>query len=616
MILFIDYETYYADDFSIGKMDGRKSCRTEYLHDPRFKAHGMACSFDSGKDEWISGRYLPEFWRDMEGSVDAVCCHNGLFDHAITAKFYSQKRFFLLDTMSMAQGVLAAKHPALSLSLASLAKFYFPDDPSMWKQEGGLDPSKGKVTLNPEEERLTAAYAKQDNKVCRGLFQKLLAEPYPWETELQNISITLAMAVYPVLVMDSLKAAKIHAEESRIKAETVARLGVSRADLRSGEKFADILRQLGVDPPMKPSPKNPEKMIYAFASKDPGMVELLEHDDPSVQAVAEARVGEKASQMESRAATFARLPSPLPVPMRYHAAHTGRHGGEEYNLLNLKRGSDLRGCIRAPAGYKLLVSDLSQAELRLNMWWCGQDDVLAQLAAGVDVYCKLGSTIFGREIFDTEEDAAERYCAKQAELSCQYQVGHARLCKEVRKEPKARALMDEALARKIVKTYRSTRTKVVERWKELQDRAIPALAGRDAPMEINGVWFEKGRVVLPSGRPIWYHDLRVNEEGDWIYTGRDKSRTKIKRLYAGATMENIIQAMQFDVYMFHARILDSEGIPLVMGVYDEAGFVPPEAEAQRWKERVAEVQSMTPDWCKGVPFKGKGNIGMTYQECK
>ena len=608
-IAFVDFETHFSDEYSLKRMT-----RTMYINDPRFVALGMAFSLDGSEDVWIPGKHLREFWGDMQGHIDAICAHNTVFDAGILSRYFCPKRFFLLDTLSMGQGVLAAQHPRMSLSLASLAKHYFPDDPSMWKLEGGLDPSKGKRVLTADEERATAEYACLDNRICRGLFQKLLAEPYPWETELQNIHLTLAMAVYPVLVMDNLKAGAIHAEEARIKAETVARLGITRKDLRSGEKFADILRQLGVDPPMKPSPKHPEKMIYAFASKDPGMAELLESEDPQIQAVAGARVGEKASQMESRAATFARLPSPLPVPMRYHAAHTGRHGGEEYNLLNLKRGSDLRGCIRAPKGYKLLVSDLSQAELRLNMWWCGQNDVLEALAAGRDIYCELGETIFGRVI--TEADEAERYASKQAELSCQYQVGHVRLCKEVRKEKKARDLMDEALARKIVKTYRATRTKVVERWKALRDRAIPALAGRDAPLEINGVLFEKGRVVLPSGRPIWYHDLRVNEKGDWIYTGRDKHRTKTKRLYAGACMENIIQAMQFDVYMFHARILDSEGIPLAMGVYDEAGFVPPEAEAEAWQRRVAEVQSMTPDWCKGVPFKGKGKLGLTYQECK
>ncbi len=614
MILFLDYETYYADDFSIKKIDGRKANRTEYLHDPRFQCHGMAASIDGGDDFWITRSDLQAFWDDVSPHTDAVCAHNGVFDHAITAKYFTSKRFFLLDTLSMAQGWLGAQFPKQRLSLDALTKFYFPDDPSMWKQEGGLDPSKGKVTLNAEEERLTAAYACQDNKGCRGLFQKLLAEPYPWHTELHNIHITLAMAVYPVLMMDNIKAAKIHAHESRIKAETVQRLGITRADLRSGAKFAAILESLGVDVPMKESPKKEGVMIYAFAAKDPGMVELLEHDDPQVQAVAEARVGEKASQMESRAATFARLPSPLPVPMRYHGAHTGRHGGEEFNLLNLKRGSDLRGCIKAPPGHKLLVSDLAQAELRLNMWWCGQDDVLEALAAGRDIYCELGATIFGRPI--TKADEAERYASKQAELSCQYQVGHARLFKEVRKEKKARELMDEALARKIVKTYRATRTKVVERWGVLQDRCIPALAGRDAPMEVNGVLFEKGRVVLPSGRPIWYHDLHRNDEGEWVYTSRDKHRTKLKRLYGGALMENIIQAMQFDVYMFHARILDSEGIPLAMGVYDESGFVPQEAEALAWQERVEEVQSMTPDWCKGVPLKGEGNLGMTYQEAK
>lgn len=611
-ILFIDYETFYSDDFGIKKIDGRKATRTEYVTDPRFKAHGMAVSIDGSPDEWISGAHLREFWGDVGPHVDAVCAHNGVFDHAITARLYTAKRFFLLDTLSMAQGWLGAQLPALSLSLASLAKFYFPDDPSMWKQEGGLDPSKGKVTLNPEEERLTAAYAKQDNKVCRGLFQKLLAEPYPWETELQNISITLAMAVYPVLVMDSIKAGKIHAEESRIKAETVARLGLSRADLRSGEKFADILRQLGVDPPMKPSPKNPEKMIYAFASKDPGMVEMLEHDDPQIQAVAEARVGEKASQMESRAATFARLPSPLPVPLQYASAHTGRHGGREINLQNLKRGSEIRACIKAPPGHKLIVADLSQIELRMNAWWCGEHWLLEALRDGVDVYSQLATRIYGRTI--TKADEAERFIGKTGELSCGYGSGWGKVLSSLiaQKVP-----ADEPLARGIVKSYRTTHPAIIARWKELGDRAIPALAGRDAALEINGVMFEKGRAVLPSGRSIWYSELRVNENGDWEYDFRGKGRVPFrKKLWPGGLLENVIQALSFDVFAYHSRQMDAEGLYPVLMVHDEVMVVAPDHEVERVGARILDIQTKAPAWCAGIPLKGELGVGDDYRAAK
>ena len=612
MILWIDYETFYSDDFSIKKIDGRKACRTEYIHDPRFQCHGMAASIDGGDDFWVTRNDLQSFWGDMAPHIDAVCAHNGVFDHAITAKYFTGKRFFLLDTLSMAQGWLGAQLPKQGLSLDALAKFYFPNDPSMWKQEGGLDPSKGKTTLNEVEERLTAAYACQDNKVCRGLFQKLLAEPYPWHTELHNISLTLAMAVYPVLVMDNIKAAKIHAHESRIKAETVQRLGITRADLRSGAKFAAILESLGVDVPMKESPKKPGEMIYAFAAKDSGMVELLEHDDPQIQAVAEARVGEKASQMESRAATFARLPSPLPVPLQYASAHTGRHGGREFNIQNLKRGSDLRGCIMAPPGHRLVVADLSQIELRMNAWWCGEDWLVEALEAGRDVYCELATEIFKRPI--TKADEHERFIGKQGELSCGYGSGWAKVLSSL-KAQKVQA--DEPLARAIVKAYRAKHPRIAERWRFLNDRAIPAIAGRDAPLECNGVLFEKNRTVLPSGRSIWYTGIERNAAGEWEFNFRGKGKYVLrKRIYGPALLENLIQGMSFDVFIGHARQMDAIGLHPVWVVHDEIMVVSPVDRVDEDMEKILAIQRTAPAWCSGVALKGEANHGADYKEAK
>lgn len=611
-IAFIDYETFFDDDYGLRKIDGRKgSLRTEYLHDKRFKAHGMAVSIDDSSDEWVDGAHLREFWNDVGPHVDAVCAHNGIFDHAITARFYTAKRFFLLDTLSMAQGVHGAKHPDQSMSLAALSRYYWPDDMSMWKLDTGVDPLKGHRVLSPEQRQYCIRYARQDNRICRGMFRRLLAEDYPWETELHNIHLTLAMGVFPVLQMDSILAARINAQEIAYKKKVVEELGIERADLRSGEKFAEILRRLGVDPPMKPSPKKPDTMIYAFAAKDPGMMELQEHEDLRVQAVISARIGEKASQMESRAATFARLPSPLPVPMRYAGAHTGRHAGDEYNMLNLKRGSDLRACIVAPPGHVIIDSDLAQAELMLNAWWSEEQWLVDLLAAQGDVYVKLASLIYGRTITKADED--ERYVGKQGELASQYGAGYNKVLLMLKQKGVKGADLD--LARKINRGYRSSHLAIVRRWDWLRDQGIPALAGLFPAVECNGVRFEKWRVVLPSGRCLHYPELQVNEEGDWVYKFRTpKGRVVWKKIWHGLALENLIQAMQFDLFSFHARILDNEGLPLVHAVYDSSLFVVPEEKAKYWAARVEAVQSMRPDWCKGLPCRGEAKIGPNYRD--
>ncbi|HAS54837.1 MAG TPA: hypothetical protein DCS42_12325, partial [Nitrospiraceae bacterium] len=87
MMLFIDYETYYDDVYKL-KNKNSGMIRTEYLNDPRFKVHGAAVALDDGDNEWVTGPQLREFFGDVAPHIDGMCCHNGLFDHGITSKFF------------------------------------------------------------------------------------------------------------------------------------------------------------------------------------------------------------------------------------------------------------------------------------------------------------------------------------------------------------------------------------------------------------------------------------------------------------------------------------------------------------------------------------------------
>lgn len=608
MLLAIDYESFYSDEYSLSKMK-----RTEYLNDERFKVHGAAVSLDGGPDQWITAKHLPEFFGDMGPHIDAMLCHNGLFDHGITALKYFPREVFLLDTMSMAQGAISTRFPHLSMSLGSLGRFAFPDNPGLWKQDDILQESKGVRDLPLMLEAKIGAYSCQDNKVARHLFKWLLAQDYPWEMALVDIHLTLAMGVYPQLRMDSMRAAKIHMAEVRAKQEAVEKLRIDRADLRSGEKFAQLLRAAGVEPPTKISPKT-GKVAYAFAAKDEGMKELLEHDDPRVQALVEARLGEKAAQKESRAAVFARLPADLPVPLRYAAAHPGRHGGEEFNMQNLKRGDELRACVKARPGQKILVRDLSQIELRMNAWWCGETWLVDLLRAGGDPYCMLASRIFGRTITKADED--ERFLGKQGELSCGYQSGEERILTTLKNLSVKGATIE--LARSIKTSYRSSHPAIVAMWKMLQQTALPVVAGYGEPFEHKGVRFEHGRVVLPSGRSIWYPELHVNEDGEWVYrvNKRRNKGSEWKKIFGGAFLENIIQGMSYDVFMFHGRIACSEGYRMALAVHDEQGFSVDENKAEAVNQRMAEIQTMAPAWCADIPLKGEGGYADNYLDAK
>src|SRR5690606_14617050 len=136
--------------------------------------------------------------------------------------------------------------------------------------------------------------------------------------------------------------------------------------LTSNDRFAELLRSLGVEPPTKISPVT-GKVTYAFAKSDPAFLDLQEHEDPAVQVVVAARLGHKTTLEESRCERFLKLGqlqwpdgrAPcMPIPLRYSGAHTHRLSGDwKLNLQNLPRGGNLRRALIAPAGHKVVAVD-------------------------------------------------------------------------------------------------------------------------------------------------------------------------------------------------------------------------------------------------------------------
>jgi DNA polymerase len=356
-------------------------------------------------------------------------------------------------------------------------------------------------------------------------------------------------------------------------------------------------------------------MAYAFAAKDLDFMALADHENPNVRALYELRVGEKSAQTMTRSARWATLPTKLPIPLKVAAAHTGRHGGEEYNMQNPEKKGDLRKCIKAPKGYKLVVGDLAGIELRVNAWWCDERTLLDkwEIDPEFDVYSELGTSIFGRTI--TKADKDERFSAKTSELACQYGAGHDRIQLALRTATPPIECSDE-MAMRIKKSYRAKRTRIRDRWRWLQDVAIPAMAGHTPPIELKGVRFEHGRAVLPSGRPVWYPELHVNEAGDWVYKATKGYAVYFKKLYGGALLENLIQAMAYDVFMHQQRSAARTVRPVAMVVHDEGVFVIPALRVAMEKAQLEVIYKSRPDWFQGVPIFGEFGVGDNYQEAK
>jgi DNA polymerase III epsilon subunit-like protein len=117
--IIIDFETFYDKDYHLNtKAKGGLSFPL-YIHDPRFKVHGLAV--DDGKGQrWIAGKDVPAFLKTVKN--DILVAHNGFFDFGILAWHYKFTPAYMLDTLLLANHVFgAAMDVGESNRLADLA---------------------------------------------------------------------------------------------------------------------------------------------------------------------------------------------------------------------------------------------------------------------------------------------------------------------------------------------------------------------------------------------------------------------------------------------------------------------------------------------------------------
>jgi DNA polymerase len=407
----------------------------------------------------------------------------------------------------------------------------------------------------------------------------------------------------------------LHRERQR-KAELLENF--DKDELMSNPRFAELLRTWGVEPPMKKSPAT-GKETYAFAKTDEAFKELLGHPDTQVQALVAARLGTKSTIEETRTERFIGIArrGPMPVPLRYYAAHTGRWGGDDkLNLQNLPRGSALKKCILAPAGYMMIDSDSSQIEARTLAWLAGQNDLVEAFDRGEDVYKIMASAIYGKDVEAISKD--ERFVGKTTILGAGYGMGAAKFQAQL-KNFGVVVELDEA--KRIIDTYRNTYPRITALWKaagvalEAILRGQTTELGRDGILKIEG----KDGIKLPNGLYIRYPNLRqkADEETGKVETVYDtkKGRAVIpNRIYGGKVIENVCQALA-RIIIGDQMLLIAKKYRVVMTVHDAVACIVPTEEVDRAQEYVEMCMRIRPKWGLELPLNCEAGHGESYGDC-
>jgi len=599
-IITIDFETRYDQQYSLSKITTE-----EYIRHEMFETIGVGIKINDGRSQWFSGTHqqTQDYLSSIDWSDAIAVAHNAVFDAGILSWRFNIRPYMWCDTLSLARAIDGLH---VSASLKACAERYLLGEKGT-EVVNAL--GKRRQDFSAEELARYGEYCKNDCDLTWDLLKIYL--PCVSETELKVIDLTIKMFSEPVLELD-LPLLEQHLEEVRDrKAELLAACEADPETLNSNPKFAELLRALGVEPPMKISPAT-GKETYALAKNDEGLKELLDHEDERVQAVVAARLGTKSTLEETRTERFIGIAKrgSLPVPLSYYAAHTGRWGGtDKLNLQNLpSRGNNtLKSAILAPPGHVIIDCDSSQIEARVLAWLSGQDDLVEAFANKQDVYKIMAGKIYNKEIQEITKE--ERFLGKTVVLGCGYGLGAAKFQSSLKSSGVSLELEE---CKHIITTYRESYPAIPALWKQGQRCLEAMLEGKTAPIGVrpDALYLDADGFVLPSGYVLKYPDLQKDAEGQFSY----KTRNGRVKIYGGKVVENVVQAIARCVIAEQMVNISYKYRP-VMTVHDAIAVVAPVAEAERAQVFVEQCFRETPVWAEGLPLDCESGIGDNYGQC-
>jgi hypothetical protein len=639
-IIVLDFETAWGRGVKLGF-----SCQTneEYVRDFRFKAWGLSWKILNSNEPavWVPRKDLPKFFARIDWSRTAVVAQNALFDVSIMSWRYNVKPAFIFDTLSMGRALFGVE---VGNSLKKLAeRFGLPP------KGDGLSPSENILDELPAHvEEVLADYCCHDTWLCERIFLRMIVG-YP-SKELRLIDMTLKMYTNAMLVLDREMLINALTEEGEKREGLLQKLGVEETALASNPKFAEVLTLMGVTPPTKVS-KTTGKEAFAFAKNDALFQAMLNGEREDVALLCEARLRVKSTTERTRAQRFLDISGrgPLPVPLSYYGAATGRWTaakGSAINMQNLKRGSFLRKAIMAPVGNQLVVGDLSQIEPRVLAWFADYEDMLDIFRSGSDAYAAFGAQMFGIPGLSKESHPDLRQSAKSALLGAGYGLGWASFAaqllvgflgappvrydkafakklgvdpayidrfvgwdenvKKLREIPhtctERELLIHCVAAKKIIDIYRETAHPVVSFWDMCSSMLEKSLYGGQEVV-YKCVTFRKEEIVLPSGMTLKYPNLRrlvdkETKQSNWVYGEEGVKPTK---LYAGKITNNIVQGTA-RVVMTDGMLRVAKKYPVVGTVHDELLCVVPDDEVEEATDWVLQQMIAVPPYMPGIPL--------------
>ncbi|MDU6964402.1 MAG: DNA polymerase [Klebsiella aerogenes] len=344
------------------------------------------------------------------------------------------------------------------------------------------------------------------------------------------------------------------------------------------------------------------------------------------------------------------------------------------NVMELT-SSALRGCIMAPAGKKLVVSDLSNIEGRKLAWLAGEAwkldafrayDTLVLDQSGAPIwdaaakdYKRRGPDLYklayakAFNITPEEVTKYQRQIGKVMELGLGFGGGVAafltfalvygldleelataampNIPRDVQRE--AKSWYDESVKRKatyglservfiacdsLKRLWRRAHPETCDFWYQLERTVRAAIATPKKTLYCgylkvrrDGAWL---RIQLPSGRALCYPSPSI-EKGNITYMGINSYSRKWQRLktYGGKLVENVTQAAARDVLAGNMPLIENAGYNIVLTVHDEVICEAPDTDDYT-DAALSSLLSTNPEWAPDIPLNAGGFEAYHYRK--
>ena len=320
--------------------------------------------------------------------------------------------------------------------------------------------------------------------------------------------------------------------------------------------------------------------------------------------------------------------------------------------------SAIRGCIQAPKGKKLVITDLSNIEGRGLSWLAGEEwknQAFRDFDAGKghDLYKVAYSKSFN--VPPETVDKEQRQVGKVQELALGYEGGVGAFLTfasaygldldamaELAFNNIDRSVMNEAIRAwewhkkerrstfglkkntwlvcdSFKRSWRYAHPNISAWWTELKLAAIKAINSpgvafpcRKVVMLKKGSWL---LIKLPSGRFLCYPSARAETDGRISYMGNNQYTRKWERLYTygGKLAENITQAFSRDVLAHNMPTIESKGYETTLTVHDEIITETPDTPEFNHKH-LSSLLATNPEWASDLPLAAAGFESYRYRK--